>query len=29
MGQFAADLVPSQVPTRRRYMVLGLVCACP
>jgi ACS family glucarate transporter-like MFS transporter len=27
MGQLAADLVPSQVPTRRRYMVLGLVCA--
>ncbi len=27
MNHLAADLVPSQVPTRRRYLVLGLVCA--
>ncbi len=27
MHNLAADLVPSQVPTRRRYLVLALVCA--
>ena len=27
MGHLAADLVPSQAPTRRRYLVLAMVCA--